>query len=148
MTWAWSSVRTLGLLPGGGACVWDLGGAGAWSDAWAVALAWLGTHLVCPGWCLGWLASAKPPGHGHTNVLEEFVFEASRAATAHEISNSSVRKFQKGFVLEAPRGHAATRISHFSVRECREDSFLRSAEGSGHLRFSTVLQESDETDSS
>ena len=56
------------------------------------------------GWSrsLVWrLGSAKPPGHGisqsfHTNVLEEFVFEASPAATACEISNPSVRKFQKG----------------------------------------------------
>ena len=60
----------------------------------------LGTYLVCLGWCLGWLASAKPPGHKisqsfHTNVLEEFVFEASRAATPHEFFNPSVRKFQK-----------------------------------------------------
>ena len=97
-----------------------------------VALAWLGTYLVCPGWCLGWLASAKPPSHGisqsfNTKVPEEFVFEASRAATVHEISNPSRQKVSKWFVLEAPRGHAATIISNFSVRECREDSFLLKA---------------------
>ena len=84
-------------------CDGDLGlvtstnpGVGAWRWCLCLGSGW-GWSLV---WCLGWLASAKPPGHGisqsfHTNVLEEVVFEASRAATAHEISNPSVRKFQK-----------------------------------------------------
>ena len=113
VTWAWSPARTLGLVLGAGACVWGLGGAGAWSDAWVVALAWLGTHLVCPGWCLGWLASAKPPGHRisqsfHTNArargcyvfqpfrkkVTEFFFEGPRVFAATSFAKSSARKFR------------------------------------------------------
>ena len=59
-----------------------------------------------PGWALAWFAQAglaclseascpRDIPILHTNVLEEFVSEASRAATAHEMSNPSVRKFRK-----------------------------------------------------
>ena len=127
VTWAWSPARSLGLVPGGGACVWGLGGA--WSGAWAVALdcAWLGTYLVCPGLCLRWLASARPPGHGtpqsfHTEVL--WLHEQLRPTRFPTLPSESF------IVLEAARGHAATRFSNVSVRKCREDSFLRSAEES------------------
>ena len=124
VTWAWSPARTLGLVPGSGACVWGRGGA--WSGAWAVALdwAWLGTYLVCPGWCLRWLASARPPGHGisqsfHTKVLEEFVFEASRAAMAHEISNPSVRKVPKGSLRRLREGMRPREFPSESVARIR-----------------------------
>ena len=55
-----------------------------------------------PGWALTWFAQAKPPGHGKAqsfHTKEEIVFDASRAATAHEVSNPSVRKLKKGFVF-------------------------------------------------
>ena len=73
-----------------------------WSLVWRLGCGLgLGTCLVCPGWCL--------LGHGisqsfHTKVSEEFVVEASRAAAAHEISASSVRKFQKGSFWELREG--------------------------------------------
>ena len=113
MSWAWSPAQRLELVPGGGAGVYGLGG------------------------CLRWLASARPPGHGisqsfYTKVLEEFVFEASRAAMAHEISNPSVRKFRKGSFLK-PEGSWPV-ISNPSIRTSRS-SFLRPPEGLRHRYF-------------
>ncbi len=49
VTWAWSPAQTLGLVPGGGACVWGLGEPGLAPGLWP----WIGL-----GWALTWFAQA------------------------------------------------------------------------------------------
>ena len=109
MTWAWSPARSLGLVLGGGVCVWAL--CGYWSGAWAVALgwAWLGTSLVCPGWCLRWLASARPLGHWK--------------------AYPSTRQIWKSSFLRVQQQLRPTRFPYFPSESLKKGSFWRHREG-------------------